>query len=210
MFVILAVTCFASCEVAPGTCINGIDTFGRGPYKYIMVACTPSGNDLSCTATKTETGYCDGPDVDETNVATWASSDPSIVVLTAPGKFHVVSDGQVEITAKYQGLPPGNVPPVWLVSPVSPPERLSSMSLKAIDPSKASIAGVQMSVFPERGPAPQCVTDASGSCKVYVLKVAGEVVADKDGYQQARLSYVVDGNWGSGYDTSKTLTLTPN
>ena len=66
---------------------------------------------------------------------------------------------------------------------------------------------MQISVTPESGPTPQCMTDNAGVCTVYVFKVAGQIVATKDGFAQVKISYLPD--W-SGATVSKNFTMTPN
>jgi hypothetical protein len=73
----------------------------------LATAVTPASSILAAGADEqlTDTGtYSEGPTQNVTGEATWASSEPSVVTVSAAGSIHAVSPGTSTITATIDGM----------------------------------------------------------------------------------------------------------
>jgi hypothetical protein len=70
---------------------------------YLWVDCVPGNSAVQCQATKFETGYCAGPEVDVTTTAQWISTNSSVAVSTGSGHFQVQGPGATVILAQGSG-----------------------------------------------------------------------------------------------------------
>jgi len=96
------------------------DPEGRTGGVGLIINCAPSGADpLICTAQTSCSLYpcpelpnpSPGARNDVTALATWTSGDPSVVILTGPGRVHATGNGDTIVSAAWvPNPPPGSAP----------------------------------------------------------------------------------------------------
>ena len=116
------------------------DPQGRGPVTSYRLECAPTGSDVQCRLDRWERGYCASRiQLDVTERATWTSSDPTVAVVTAPGRFTTLAAGLVEIHARFEFQNPENEI-AFTVAPGVPAERMLTLSVIASDTAGVYVA----------------------------------------------------------------------
>ena len=97
--------CVVAIAVSFAACDSPTRPETRRGIEGIVIRCdVPPADPLICTARSTCALYpCPGQPSDITQLATWTSADPAVVVLTAPGVVHATGVGNSFVTAERLG-----------------------------------------------------------------------------------------------------------
>ncbi|MEA2692200.1 MAG: CarboxypepD reg-like domain [Acidobacteriota bacterium] len=157
----------------------------------LTVTCLPAGVRVSCTASYLPSV---GSLRDVTSQSTWRASDPTLGSFLQPGIFTPARRGEVELSARYNGLE-DRVVSKFLVDPRQTGTRLYFLSgMVRDDVSNEDLAGATVEILNGYARGAQSLTNRFGAYQFDTI-LTGEtfsVRASKTGYVPSTLTYRVD------------------
>jgi len=159
----------------------------------LAVACVPAGVRVACTATLFGVPS-NGSVKNVTSLATWRASEPTLGSFVEPGLFMPERRGEVELTARYNGIE-DRVVSKFFVDPRQTSQRLYFLSGSVRDEvSNQDLSGAMVEVLSGYARGERSITNQFGAYQFDKI-LTGETFslrASKPGYAPLTLTYRVD------------------